>query len=299
MKILVTGGGGDIGSAVVRRLMADHNITILDRSRSPDHPDLPHLLVDLENAKMTASVVRGFDRVVHLAAIPDPSSGPADVVFRVNTLTTFNLLEAVRANRIARIVYGCSESASGFGIHNRRFKPQYLPIDESHPSIPHEAYGSSKLIGEILCRQYAHAYDIEAISLRYAWAWGGRRNRESWLKILSRGSGGGSKDWLGAWIAHDDIAQAVQLACEYQFPLPLPRFERFYLTARDNFTDLDSLALANRHWPVDPPEIVKPELFAQNPQASLFDLDKARRLLGYSPQVAMADMRSRFGVERA
>ncbi len=298
MRILVTGGAGDIGSAVVAALRESHHVAILDRQPSADHPDLPLLKVDLENARMTASLVRGFDCLVHLAAIPDPYSDPGDVVFRVNLLATYNLLEAARANRIARVVYGCSESASGFGIHNRRFRPDYFPIDEHHPSLPHEAYGSSKFLGEILCRQYAFAYDIEAISLRYAWAWGGRRNRDGWFQILRKGSGGGEKDWLGAWIAHADIAQGARLACEYEFPDPAPRFERFYLTARDNFTDLNSLDLVTKHWPQNPPPIRKPGLYRQNPKASLFDLGRARRRLGFAPTVNVDDLRKQFGIER-
>ena len=298
MRILVAGGAGDIGSAVVAELKASHQVSILDRRPSPDHQELPLLKVDLENARMTASLMRGFDCLVHLAAIPDPFSDPGDVVFRVNMLATYNLLEAARANGVRRVVYGCSESASGFGIHNRRFRPQYLPIDERHPSLPHEAYGSSKLLGEILCRQYAHAYDIETISLRYAWAWGGRRNRDDWTRILREGSGGGEKDWLGAWIAHSDIARGARLACEYKFPGPGPRFERFYLTARDNFTDLDSLDLVAKHWPQDPPPIRKPGLYRENPRASLFDLGRARRLLGFEPGVGIGDLRAQLGIER-
>ena len=298
MKILVAGGAGDIGSAVVGALKEIHDVAILDLNQSRDHPELPLLKVDLESSRMTASLVRGFDCLVHLAAIPDPYSDPGSVVFRVNLQATFNLLEAVRANGIGRVVYGCSESASGFGIHNRRFRPDYLPIDENHYSLPHEAYGSSKYLGEVLGRQYACAYDIEFISLRYAWAWGGRRNRDSWFQILRHGSGGGEKDWLGAWIAHEDIALGARLACEYQFPGPPPWFESFYLTAEDNFTDLASLDLVGKQWPQDPPPVRKPGLYRRNPKASLFDISKARRLLGYEPRVRVEDLREKFGIER-
>ncbi len=298
-KVLVTGGSGDIGSAVVAQLRNSHALTILDRRPSKDHPDLPFLHVDLENSRMTASLVRGFDCVVHLAAIPDPFADPADQVFRVNMLSTFNLLEAARHNGIGRIVYGCSESASGFGIHNRAFRPDYFPIDERHRSIPHEAYGSSKYLSEILAQQYALAYDIEVISLRYAWAWGGRRNQDDWMAILRHGSGGGPKDWLGAWIAHADIAQGVGLAVRFQFAEPSSFFERFYLTARDNFTDLESLDLVTRQWPEDPPPIVKPDLYAANPRASLFDIAKAEHQLGFSPTVDLDDLRAQFRISRS
>ena len=174
----MTGGAGDIGTTVVTEIREQHAVTILDRQASTHHQDLPFIKLDLENASETVSAVQGFDVVVHLAAIPDPFSDPDDVVFRLNCLSIFNLLEAVRMNGIRRIVYGCSESASGLGIHNRMYQPEYLPIDEEHPSWPHEGYSLSKYFGEVMCEEYSRAYDIEGISLRYAWVWGGARNQD-------------------------------------------------------------------------------------------------------------------------
>ena len=298
MRVLVTGGSGDIGGGVVEVLRRGHDVTVLDRRASRRHPDLPFVEVDLEDSEATASAVRAFDVVVHLAAIPDPFSDPGDLVLRVNLLCTFNLLEAMRANRIRRVVYGCSESASGFGIHNTALRPCYLPIDERHPCWPHEAYSLSKYFGETICRQYARAYDIEAISLRYAWVWGGERNRESWVPIIERGSQGGDKDWLGAWIAVDDVAQACKLACEFEFRGPKPHFEAFYLTARDNFTALDTLELVGRNWPENPPPVRTPELYSANPRASVFDISKAQRLLGYRPSVTVADLAEKLGIRQ-
>ena len=298
MKLLVTGGAGDIGGKVVAELRSRHDVTILDRRPSDRHPDLPLLEVNLEDPLQTKSSVRGFDAVVHLAAIPDPVSDPPDIVFRVNTMATFNLLEAVLANRIRRVVYGCSESASGFGIHNTVLKPLRIPIDERQPSWPHEAYSLSKYFGEVICEQYSRAYGIEVISLRYAWVWGGARNRPAWSKVIAEGSRGGQKDWLGAWIAVDDVAQAAGLACEFQFSDQEPRFEAFYLTARENFTELATLELLNQSWPDDPPPISNPDLYKSNPKASAFDISKAQRLLGYEPSVTIDDLAKRFEIER-
>ena len=298
MRVLVTGGSGDIGGSVVEILRRRHRVTILDRRASRRHPELPFLAVDLEDAARTVTAVQGFDVVVHLAAIPDPFSDPGDLVLRVNLLCTFNLMEAVRANRIRRVVYGCSESASGFGIHNTTLRPCYLPIDEQHPCWPHESYSLSKHFGEAICQHYARAYGVEAISLRYAWVWGGERNRESWLPIIERGSRGDEKDWLGAWIAVDDVAQGCELACRFEFQGPTPHFEAFYLTARDNFTGLDTLELARRNWPDDLPPVRTPELYAAHPKASAFDISKAQRLLGYRPSISINDLADRFGIER-
>ena len=298
MKVLVTGGAGDIGGSVVEALVPCHDVSILDRRPSERHPDLQFLDLNLEDPSRTASLVRGFDIVVHLAALPDAKSGAPDEILRVNMACTFNLLEAVRANGIPRVIYGSSESASGFGTQTVRLRPEYFPIDEQHPSWPHEAYSFSKFFGEEMAERYSIAFELDVISLRYCWVWGGVRNQDQWGKILQFGSSGGGKDSLGAWIAIDDVAQAARLACDYEFAGPPPHFECFYLTARDNFTDLPSLDLINRLWPDDPPPVRKPSLYQANPGASLYDLSKAERLLKYHPSITADDLRSKFQIVR-
>ncbi len=298
MKVLVTGGGGDIGGSVVEALLPQHEVSILDRRPSERHPDLQFLDVNLEDARRTASLVRGFDTVVHLAALPDAMAGTPDEILRVNMACTFNVLEAVRGNGIPRVVYGSSESASGFGTQIVQLRPDYFPIDADHPSWPHEAYSLSKYFGEEMTTLYAKAFDIDVIALRYCWVWGGARNQDQWGKILASGSRGGGKDRLGAWIAVEDVAQGFRLACDYQFSESRPHFEYIYLTARDNFTDFPSLDLVDMLWPDDTPPVQRPDLFEANPKASLFDLSKAERLLGYQPSVTTDDLRRKFGIER-
>lgn len=298
MEVLVTGGTGDIGGTVVAELRKEHQVSILDRRPSSRHPDLAMLQVDLEDSASTKSVVKGFDAIVHLAAIPDPFSDPDDAVFRINLMATFNLMEAVRINGIPRIVYGCSESASGFGIHNAVLRPISIPIDENHPCWPHESYSLSKYFGEVICEQYARAYGVQAISLRYTWVWGGERNRDEWVNIIRRGSAGGEKDWLGAWIGVDDVAQGVRLACAYQFMDSTFPFQSFFLSARDNFTEMGTLELVRRNWPDETPPVTKPEIYEANPKASVFDISKARELLGYEPSVTVENLAKSLGIPR-
>lgn len=299
MKVLVTGGAGDIGGSVVEALLPHHEVSILDRRPSERHPDLQFLDVNLEDARRTASIVRGFDIVVHLAALPDAMSGSQDEILRVNNACTFNVLEAVRGNGIPKVVYGSSESASGYGTKTVELRPDYFPIDSDHPSWPHEAYSLSKYFGEEMTRLYAEAHRIDVVSLRYCWVWGGARNQDQWGKILADASRGGGKDSLGAWIAVEDVAQGFRLACDHEYDSPGGNFEYIYVTARDNFTDLPSLQLVKNKWPDDPPEVRRPELYEANPKASLFDISKAERMLGYDPQITTDDLRRKFGIERA
>ena len=109
---------------------------------------------------------------------------------------------------------------------------------------------------------------------------------------------GGEKDWLGAWIAVEDVAQGIRLACDFQFTDQAPRFERFYLTARDNFTGDDTLHLVHERWPNQTPPIRKPALYTDNPKASVFDYSKATEMLGYTPSVNADALRDKFGIPR-
>jgi nucleoside-diphosphate-sugar epimerase len=286
MDILVTGGAGDIGGYVVKELLAhDLNPTIVD-IRKPFKRDrrITFIQCDLTDLGETISAVRGHDVVIHLAAIPHPYNDPLDRVIGVNTVACFNVLEAARRNDISRIVYGCSESSSGFGIHNVDLRPLYLPIDEAHPCWPHESYSLSKWFGEEIVANYARAYGIEGISLRYCWVWL-ERDAEAVRRIVGASSRGeiNSKNWFGCYIAPHDVAQACRLAACYDFPADqeIP-FEAFYLAAETTFLPMPTLEALAAHF--DPlPEIRSPGYFESNPLAPPFDTRKARRLLGFRP----------------
>ncbi len=165
------------------------------------------------------AAIRDCDAVVHLAAIPNPFNDPAERVMTVNMVTTYNVLEAVRLNDVPRIVYGCSESSSGFGVHRVDLRPRYLPIDEEHPCWPHEVYSFTKRFGEEMVREYSHAFGIAGISLRYCWVLVDR-DAEAIRGIL-RSQAEGKRDpkaWFGSYIAPHDVAQACRLACRFEFP---------------------------------------------------------------------------------
>jgi UDP-glucose 4-epimerase len=289
MNVLITGGAGQVGTYAVQRLLDSHHVTILDRRPSAHFPQVPLLNVDLLNREEVLRAVQGFDVVVHLAAIPNPYHDPGDVVLAANVTTTYNVLEAVKQNRIRRVVYGCSESASGFGIHEVNHRPEYLPIDEEHPSWPHESYSLSKYIGERLCQEYSRAFGIECISLRYGWVWLEICRAAAEGIIAQNGADEGG--WFGAHVFPEDVAQAIALAVGYTLPPAAPAFDVFYITAAETFSRYPSLELARRLFGTLPP-VRKPEYFAANPRASLFDITRARERLGYRPEFSWKDLNS-------
>ncbi len=286
MRVLVTGGAGDIGEYVVRELLR-HGVdtTVLDiRPPRPSCQGVAYVQCDLTDLPATLEAVRDADIVVHLAAIPDPQNDPPDRVLSVNTVSTYNLLEAVRRNGVRRVVYGCSDSSTGFGIHHVNLRPLYLPIDEAHPCWPHETYSLSKRFGEEMLDHYARAYAIEGISLRYMWVWTARADASA-RAIVARGLAGefDPGSWFGSYIAPHDVAQGVRLAVRYAFPAEQPiRFEAFYLCAPNTFLPVPTLKALAHHF--DPlPDVRDAAYFGDDPYAPVFDMRKAQRLLGYAP----------------
>jgi len=292
METLVTGGAGDIGDYVVAELVSHGiDVTVLDlKPPRKEVKGVAFVQCDLMDMDATIETVKDYDAVVHLAAIPHPFNDPADRVMAVNMVTCFNVLEAVRLNGIGRVVYGCSESSTGFGIHNVELVPLYLPIDEAHPCWPHEVYSFTKRFGEVMVENYARAYGIEAIALRYCWVWL-ERSAEAVHAIMELDKKGqrNQKDWFGCYIAPHDVAQGVRLALQYQFPAEqkVP-FEAFYLTAESTFFPMPTLdALKETFQPL--PEVRAPYYYLDNPFAPPFDIRKAKRLLGFKPVMDWRD----------
>ena len=286
MKTLVTGGAGDIGAYVVAELVShDIDVTILDlKPPRKEVKGVEFVQCDLMDLEATIESVKEYDVVVHLAAIPHPYNDPADRVMAVNMVTCFNVLEAVRLNGIRRVVYGCSESSTGFGIHNVELVPLYLPIDEPHPCWPHEVYSFTKRFGEVMVENYARAYGIEAIALRYCWVWL-ERDRAGIQAIVDAGlrGEGNAKPWFGCYVSPHDVAQAVRQSVCYKFPAGQAMdFEAFYVTADTTYLTVPSLDALGAHF--DPmPELRDAAYFVEEPKASPFDNRKAKRLLGFEP----------------
>lgn len=172
MRVLVTGGGGFIGSHVVDRL-TERGITprIFDLSASPYHSPLEvetftGSITDPANLDLA---MRDCDAVIHLAAVADVSHVLADPVLaeEVNTRGTLNVLEAACHAEVGRVVYGsttwvysdCAEQA----------------VDEETPiPAPRHLYTATKLAGETYCAGYAELYDLECTVLRFGIPYGPR-----------------------------------------------------------------------------------------------------------------------------
>ena len=168
MQLLVTGGAGYVGSVVSRHLLAaGHQITVLDSlergHRGAVAEEARFLQVDLREAESTRQAVsdRGFDGVLHFAALAlvGESVEHPERYYEDNVLGTFNLLEAMRGAGTPRLVF--SSTCAVYG------QPDEVPIDESAPPRPANAYGASKLAVDGMITDYCAAHGLAAVSLRY------------------------------------------------------------------------------------------------------------------------------------
>jgi UDP-glucose 4-epimerase len=167
MKLLVTGGAGYIGSVVAKHLLdAGHEVTILDSlargHRSAIPAGAPLLEVDLKDAPATtAALAEGFDGVLHFAAyaLVAESVTQPELYWHNNVLGSYNLLEAMRKAQIRRLVF--SSTCATYG------EPERVPMDETTPTAPVNAYGASKLAVDMMIASECEAHGLGATSLRY------------------------------------------------------------------------------------------------------------------------------------
>jgi UDP-glucose 4-epimerase len=172
-KVLVTGGGGFLGSAVVDALLKQGaSVAVLDdwstgvRERLPDHPRLSIFTGSVLDPKAVAAGMQGCAAVAHFAAtdillaLRDPA---ADC--DVNVRGTLNVLLAARETPgVRRVVYASTDAVYG--------NPRYLPINEDDSLSPLSPFAVSKLSGELYCRAFYESFGLSATVLRYANVYG-------------------------------------------------------------------------------------------------------------------------------
>jgi len=281
-RVVVTGGSGKLGRACVRDLVErGYDVVNADRVPSPDEL-APLLLVDLEDFGETLQALGGVDdrydrvdAVVHLAAIPAPGLVPNQTVFRLNTLSTYNVFEAARRLGIDNVVWASSETVLGLPFDT---PPPYIPVDEEYPGRPESAYSLSKLAGETLAEQFCRwNARMKIACLRFS----NVMYPEEYAAFPSFDADAQARKWnLWGYIDARDGAQAIRLALETDFT----GAERFIIANADTVMTRPNAELVA-------------EVFADvefrgdglGPNDTLLSIDKARRVLGYAPRHSWRD----------
>lgn len=172
MSILVTGGGGFIGSNLVSQLMANgKEIHVIDNRRTEKilsfealkkNDQLKFHQIDLLE-KESLLIPKDCKTIFHLAANPEVRIGATnpEVHFSQNVVATFNILEAARKNDAEAFIFTSSSTVYGDAATTP------TPEDYS-PMEPISIYGASKLACESIISSYAHTYGIRAVIYRLA-----------------------------------------------------------------------------------------------------------------------------------
>jgi UDP-glucose 4-epimerase len=168
MNIVVTGGAGYIGGTVATLLLrAGHRVTVVDNLCHARREAVPagveFVQADIADRAAMEALLRRVKPhgVLHFAALIEAgeSMRKPEIYFRNNAAGTLALLEAMLAADVKRLVF--SSTAAVYG------EPEKVPIEETAPLAPTNAYGESKLIAEQMLRWFERVYGFRCAVLRY------------------------------------------------------------------------------------------------------------------------------------
>jgi nucleoside-diphosphate-sugar epimerase len=211
MKVVVTGGSGNLGAFTVRALIgAGHEVLSLDRA-APADALCNYQVCDLAQADALYRAFDGAKAVVHLAAYQAPGLVPDTETFSNNVTASYNVLKAAADTGIKRVIMASSIGAYGFTYATKMWSPDYLPLDEDYPCTPQDPYGLSKTTGEALADSFVSYTDMSVVSLRIS----GVNFDLSYATLPARWADPGAK--IGTFWSYIDVrdaAEACRLAVE-------------------------------------------------------------------------------------
>jgi nucleoside-diphosphate-sugar epimerase len=268
-NIVVTGGSGKAGRAVVKDLL-DHGYAVTNVDIAPPAQQLaPFLRSDLTDLGQTYEVLRGADAVVHLAAIPAPGLQPDEVTFRVNMASTYNIFTAAIALGLGRVVWASSETTLGLPFD--REQPAYAPIDEAHPLYPQSSYALSKVLSEEMARQMSRWSGVPFVGLRFS----NIMEPHDYQRFPSFQDDALLRKWnLWGYVDARDVAQS----CRLGLTADVQGAEHFIIAAGDTCMNRSNRDLMAQVFPGVPLRD------GVGDHETLLSVDKAGQMLGYKPE---------------
>ncbi len=268
-KIVVTGGSGKAGRAVVHDLL-EHGYEVLNVDVLPSaNPVTPFLRADLTDLGQTIEALHGADAVVHLAAIPAPGLSTPEVTFRVNITSTYNVFSAAATLGLKRVVWASSETTLGLPFD--RVQPAYAPIDEAHPLYPESSYAASKVLGEELARQFTRWNDLPIIGLRLS----NVMEPHDYQRFPGFWPDARLRKWnLWGYVDARDVAQSCRLGLQAD----VQGADVFIIAAADTVMNRPNRELMAEVFPNVPLRDGIGEF------ETLLSIQKAHQQLGYAPQ---------------
>jgi nucleoside-diphosphate-sugar epimerase len=281
-KVVVTGGSGKLGRAVLKELVA-HGYQVLNIDQAPAREAIcPTVKIDLTDFGEVMEAIGGgiderhgpFDAVVHLAAIPAPGLTANARTFKNNVPSSYNVFEAARQAGIKTVVFASSETVLGLPFET---PPPYVPVDEEYFPRPETAYALGKLLDETMAAQFCRwDPELKMAGLRFS----NVMDPEDYAKFPGFDADPRSRKWnLWGYIDARDGAQAVRRAIEADFK----GFEAFIIANADTVMSRPNAELLAEVFPG------VPQKRPFGPNETLLSIEKAKRVLGYAPEHSWRD----------
>lgn len=298
IKVLVTGGAGFIGSHVVDRLVNEgYHVRVLDDLSTGKLDNIQgHLssgkveLVkgDIRDASLVKESLDGVSVVIHMAAlvsVPLSVENP-DLTFDINLLGSLNLLRKSVENHIDRFVFVSSCAVCG--------DPESLPVTEQARTNPISPYAESKLVGERYCLGFSERQLLGSVVLRFFNVYGPRQGMNDYSGVITRfidrcrqrlpltiyGDGSQTRDFVNV----ADVAKAVLASMKSS------KAEGEVLNIGSGKpTSINELAKTVVELVGVDSEVSYVKSRAGDIKDSYADISKAKKLLGYEPEVSLRD----------
>lgn len=181
MRILFTGGSGKAGKHAIAYLL-DQGHRVLNVDLKPlDQPGVDNLIADITDSGQMFNAMSSYagldelegvdgipklDAVVHFAAVPRILINPDNETFRVNTVGTYNVIEAAVKLGIKKIIIASSETTYGICFSDGKTDPVSLPLEEEYDVDPMDSYGLSKVANEKTARSFQRRSGFDIYALR-------------------------------------------------------------------------------------------------------------------------------------
>lgn len=180
-RIFFTGGTGKAGKHVISYLIEQgHSVMNVDLTPL-NHPRVDNLIADITDSGQmfnamssyaglaeleSGNGVPKFDAVVHFAAVPRILIKPDNETFRINTIGTYNVIEAAVKLGIKKIIIASSETTYGICFSDGKTNPKSLPLEEDYDVDPMDSYGLSKVVNEKTARSFQRRSGFDIYALR-------------------------------------------------------------------------------------------------------------------------------------
>lgn len=297
MRIVITGGSGFIGTDLSRVLIENHEVSAFDFNR-PVLERVQFLKGDINNFNNVNQSIKNCDIVIHLAAalgVVNTETNPINTM-DTNTFGTRNVLEACRLNDVKKIIFSSSSEVYG--------EPLKVPIEETDRSIPITPYGVSKLAAEEYIKSYSKTYGLRYTLFRLFNVYGENQGNQ-WVmpEFVSKAikdeniiiHGDGSQ--IRAFCHVSDVSRAFSSVIEKgdgelfnignnKEPISIKELAYEIISIANSKSSVSFL-------PFEKSNRKRTEILKRIP-----NIDKARKMLGYEPQVPLKDGISRMIIKK-